>query len=640
VSDRLHDLVADDDATALDAARRALAAGRSRELVAEALGRVGGETTWERALVLERLPRLPGSVALLDPLLEALRDPADAQRRNSARSVLAALASRQSEVTDTATEMLASALGGDSDSDVRVLAATALGESGNAAARPPLEAALDDTEINVCAAAADALGVLGDPRAIGALSRAVETADFWVRVAAVVSLGRLGDRRASEALAAALSDPLLAEAAVGAIGDVADPRSLESLRPLVAEPGPVAERAVSAAERILSANPSVEPPEWLREAVRGREPELARALAEQGDEAAAHLLGIAGTEDAAHLLVDALSTPESRAAAAALHVLPAAIARSVLIARLPATGRDACAAVIAALPPLDDADSVDAVALFLGTTDDATRAAAIEALARSEPAMVLPRLSAALDDPGTRHAAVRVLGLMGDDRCAPLAALLGDRDARVRHAAAEGLTRCATPEIRNEIVAALRLEKDPAVREALIGALGAAGGPESVAALEPLLGHDDPAVRFAAVRALGRTRAADALAPLVRLLAEPSREVQGAALLALGDLGDPRAAEPVAERLGVMDGDIRLTAALALRDLGTTRVVEYLVRALDDSSWSVRYAAVKTLAALDAREALEGLRTAAAADPDRLVRDAAREAVRMIEGEESARGGA
>jgi HEAT repeat protein len=612
----------------LAGARELLKAGRAADLAERLLAVIGGEALWERDQVLDALPSLADGAALLEPLGEALRDPAAAERRNAARSAMAALAAQGSVAAAETLAVLSTLLREDRDIDVRVLAGTALGESGNPAAVLPLAAALADREPNVAAAAADALGVLGAPAALEPLVGAAREGDLWVRAAAIVSLGALGDRRAVPALREAVGDEFLAEAAATALGQIGEPEALDALRPLAERDHPARRAAQRAAARIIASHPKVQPPDWLRDSVAGMESRLADRLA-RGDEGAAVLLGIAGTEDAARILLAALDSPQSTAAAAALALLPAGPARRQFLPRLPGLAPEAQAAVLTALPALVDIESVEAVAALLGTNDEVT-AAAVEALARSDESLVVPYLMRALERPRSRMAAVRALGRAGNVRCEPLASLLDDEDPAVRRAAAEGLSRCATPEIRAQLSVALSSERDAAARRALIDALGTSGGAEAVRELERHLDDPDAATRFAAVRALGHTRAPEALPPLVRVLAEQEHDFQAAALHALGELGDPRAAEPLARHLLDPDRDLRRAAAFAMRDLASPRAVEYLVAALGDPVWSVRHAAVRTLGAVGAVSALPDLERLATDDPDVMVRNAAREAVAAL----------
>ncbi|WP_420127837.1 HEAT repeat domain-containing protein, partial [Longimicrobium sp.] len=195
-----------------------LAEGRGDDAVAALLAAAADERPWIRERALASAARLPQARLLLPALEAALRDGGDAGRRNAARSLLASMAAPGA--LPGALRMLDRLLRHDADGDVRLLAASALGESANPASRDGLEAALEDGESNVAAAAADALGSLRDPRSAGALARAVSGGDPWRALAAVFALGRLGAARGLPALAAAMADPMLAAAAVEAIGEL------------------------------------------------------------------------------------------------------------------------------------------------------------------------------------------------------------------------------------------------------------------------------------------------------------------------------------------------------------------------------------------------------------------------------------
>ncbi|CAN5489043.1 hypothetical protein BH24GEM3_BH24GEM3_24440 [soil metagenome] len=600
------------------------------EALADALLReVSAEPAWRRHHTLERLRDIAGGEALHPRLVAALRDGADAERRNAARSVLAALAAPRAGEGEPTRELLEQLIREDPDADVRVLAVSALGESGNCEARPALESALRDAEENVVSAAADALGLLGDARAAAALAELVTRGEFWGRMSAIVALGQLRDAQAVPALAQAAADPLLAEAAAASLGEIGDAAGLEPLRRLLEEgSGSIRRTAQRAAAAILAASPATPVPPWLRAALAGQEEELERTLRESGDDCAARLLGVAGSDAGAVHLVAALASDELRpAAAAGIALLPRDVAAEALLMRLPLAEVEERAALLTALPALQEESEVRRILPYLADAANEVRATAAEALGRSREEFVLPALLAALEDPALRLGAVQALGRLGPTRCAPLADLLEDADPRVREAAADALAHCAAQE-GERIRAALQRETDPGARNALIRALGAAGdGAAAVADLAPLLASEEIGLRFAAARALGETRSAEALAPLLEALLDPAPEVQAAALRALGELGDPRAAPPLVERLDSPDRDLRRTAATALREIAPPGVIARLVQALDDADWEIRLAAVRALARLGG---VDPLHRAATADSDPLVRRAAREALALL----------
>lgn len=604
-------------------ARRRLRRGEARD-VAAALLAAAADEGWERSRDLQAMRELGTARALLPPLEEALRDGADAGRRNAARSVLAAMAGPGGGVgVLRRLERLAT---GDLDPDVRVLAATALGESGNPAARPALERALADPDSNVAAASADALGELGDTRAVDALAAVLAGPDPWRAIAAAVALGRLRDARALPALGRAMGDPLAGPSAVEAIGEVGDPAGLALLAG-APRAGSAAREVLDAAAAILAAHPAPPPP-WVRELASAGQAGLEERFA-RGEDAAALLLGAAGTPEAAAALAASLADPErAPGAAAAMALLPPPVALAVLLPRLEGAEPAEREEILSALPPLPDRRSAERVAALLADPADEVRALAAEALAgAAEGAGVRELLAALLADPARREGAARALGRLPGGACDLLAGLLDDDGAAVRRAAAEGIARCPGPGAAARVERALRGETDPAVRPALVAALGATGGADAVEPLARLAREGDPAARFAAVRALGRTGAPGALPPLLEALAGGDPALEVAALSALGELGDPRGASPVEARLEEDDREVRRAAAAALRRLAPPAAAGRLVRALDDGDWRIRLAAARTLGRLGDPEALPALRRARDGDPDPLVRQAAARAL-------------
>ncbi len=607
--------------------RSLLRQGRAREAAALALEQVADERAWVREHALAALARLREMKALLPELEDALRDGADPGRRNAARAAFAALANAGG--AGSTLRHLDRLTRYDPDGDVRVLAASALGESANPAARPALEAALADPVANVAAAAADALGSLGDPRSVEALAAIIRAGDPWRALAAIFALGRIGAARALPVLGEAASDPMLAAAAVEAVGELGDPAGLPHLRaPGEADDEELRRAALDAAAALLPASPDPVPA-WLRAAAAREVPWLAGRFRDGEGARAAILLGAAGTPEAAAALADAVGDPErGPAAAGALGLLPPPVALATLLPRAENESGACREELIAALPALPDRGAVERVGAFLADPDAEVRGVAAEALGRAHPAAgARPVLVEMLDDPARRAGAALALGRVPGGACELLAPLLAHPDADTRRAAAEGIARCPDPEARASVVAALRVERDAGVVRALVAALGASGGAEAVPPLAALARGGDPGARFAAVRALGRTGAPEALDVLLEVLAAGDPATEAAALAALGELGDARGAAALAARLDGPDRDVRRVAAISLRKLAPPAATGRLVTALEDGDWRVRLAAVRTLERLHAPEALAPLRRVREHDPDALVRRAAKRAL-------------
>jgi len=200
---------------------------------------------------------------------------------------------------------------------------------------------------------------------------------------------------------------------------------------------------------------------------------------------------------------------------------------------------------------------------------------------------------------GVRDAAVSSLRFAaGPGAAAALAALLGNPHPDVRGAAADNLLTLGDPAAAAALAARAEEEAEPGLRDRLLAALAALGGPAADAAFERWVAGVDAALRAAALRALGgesaRARApaglrgflaqagaapderADALHALGRaadpdltpvlleaLRAAATLEERTEALQALGLGRDPAAVEPVAALLP--PGDPALLSPEALR---------------------------------------------------------------------------
>lgn len=117
------------------------------------------------------------------------------------------------------------------DSNVRRVAAEALGRLGYPRAVEPLIIALRDEDPHVRRAAAKALGNIGDARAVKFLVMALHDDNRYVRRAAVVALRKIRDPRAAEPLIIALrdEDSYVRQTAAEVLGNIGDARAVEPL---------------------------------------------------------------------------------------------------------------------------------------------------------------------------------------------------------------------------------------------------------------------------------------------------------------------------------------------------------------------------------------------------------------------------
>ncbi|MBI4604809.1 MAG: ThuA domain-containing protein [Planctomycetes bacterium] len=512
---------------------RAVPDAAARRSAAERLAEVAGDaraTPAARSLAL-RLLQLVGSEAQV-PLLERLL--ADASLREAARSALEAI-------------------------------------PGDASLRA-LRAALERLPAEALPGVLGSLGARRDGASVPAIARHLKASSAALAVAAADALGRIGTHEAAEVLLAArdgatgapqavrvaLIDALLAAAGRAASADPASAASAAEVYRWLDAPGEPARVRVAALrglasaapgaalERVLAALSSEDallrgsalevaarlPGEAATKTLAGALPGLApplqaallEALARRGDPSARgavlSLLEGGGAAEAARA-----------AAAAALGRLGGAEDVARLAALAAGRGKDAgpvAEAAFRSLCALQAAGADEAVRAAALEGDAATRAACLRATAERQAPGAPDLLLEAARDP---EALVRVAALDGLGSCSGpevyprLAKLLeaarsAEEDAAARKAVIASAARLPDAASRVKPLAEALEKAAPARKGALLGALGALGGPEALAVVRAQLAGPDAAACAAAFEALVRWPDPSALGDLRRLACE------------------------------------------------------------------------------------------------------------------------
>lgn len=197
-----------------------------------------------------------------------------------------------------------------------------------------------------------------------------------------------------------------------------------------------------------------------------------------------------------------------------------------------------------ALGRLKDARAVTPLTFLLRDEDRAVRQAAIGALA-SIGAPAVEALGRCLDEGSlqVQEAASEILAGIGDLRVVhPLLKALASSDWIVRMHAAKALGRIRVSEAVSALMPLLQ-DKVKAVREEAAGALAAIGTP-SIPSLVEALRHEEWLVRLHAVEALGKLRSPDAVKPLLfALFNDRDSAIREDVIRALGDIGHAGAVE-------------------------------------------------------------------------------------------------
>jgi HEAT repeat protein len=449
-----------------------------------------------------------------------------------------------------------------------------LRDHGTAAEVPALARLLSGTDEATTDAARQALEGIMDPAAAAALRRHLDAAQGDLRLGIIAALGRRRDTEAVPPLArlAAVDDPVVAHAAVAALGAIGDQAACDRLAARASEAGvPTPAWLVPPLLRVAAAD----------SATAGSPSAVAiRELLAHGDQP------VATRSAALRAMLDA--APDGRDTNA--------------LAWLGGDDPERREVATAALATLSDAALRSALDRLAGHAP-ATQPALLTAASHRIPEQALPVCSRLA---GGQHRAVRLtaiecLGRIGTAEALPpllTAVRSGHQDAAVRAAA-----RAAIAELPAGIAVPPLLEavrEAPADRE-LVAVLGAVGDRTSLPLFVEIAAAPDPAPWREALAAIERIAFAepDDLGVLVDLFArapdEARREDIARAIVAVVDRagGEP----PRAAVLAASDArHIPATTALPLLGrLGTAAVRARIDAALAADDPTVRDAAIRGL---------------------------------------------
>jgi len=231
--------------------------------------------------------------------------------------------------------------------------------------------------------------------------------------------------------------------------------------------------------------------------------------------------------------------------------------------------------------------------VLASAADVPRRVRALRRISKRDGNVMLPDITAALDDPDlvVRREALLALGRIGTPEATDLLRwYLHEPDAVLRAPTVEAISRTDIPDRMRLLRQAMR---DPhnRVRRAAAEALARSGDPEAAEELRRLLADEQDAMRRApSVEAILRAEASSRLRTLKEALRDPDSRVRRAAAEALAHAGDPDAAEELRHLLAdERDGEVLISAAAALsrlKEFGAVR--EMLNLALYSTNTTVR----------------------------------------------------
>lgn len=495
------------------------------------------------------------------------------------------------------------------DPDLRIQAALALGEQGDARATPALIEALRDDDTNVRYHAIEALGKIKAADAVEALVEIAESRGFFLGFVALDALRKIGDARVAPRMVQLLDDDLLRKPAINLLGQLGDETAVAPLTALLNTPDApteaIAEALATLSDRYQEqygegayiadlASHEISPTgiQNLLEALDEPEQEHLRSIAlvlgwlkKSGvDRALTRLMGRAELRDeiiealvrhgstTVDLLVAQLSAEDlevRRSAVVALGRIGDSSATSALVNTL----REESLAVetASALAQIGDPDAVDGLLNLLGNQDASIRQAAVSAL----NSLAIPSMSKRIipllhdPDPNVRESAAKIAGYFGyREATDDLLALSHDSIEGVRCAVVEHLPFVEDERAFEVLVNALQ-EETPNVRAAAARALGNMDAPQVVGYLIKGLSDEDVWVRYFSARALGRRGSDDSINALAKVVeTDKFNHVRIAALDSLGQIGGSRIAGIVAGLVSDDDPDVAHAAQNALEKSG------------------------------------------------------------------------
>ena len=446
----------------------------------------------------------------------------------------------------------------DTDADLRIYAALALGEQHDPRAIPSLIEALNDPDTNVRYHAIDSLGHLRATEAVDILTEIAASGDFFLGFPALDALLRIGERvTASPRLVPLLQNELLGGAVVEVLEKIGDREVIPALVELLNGSQPptlLVVRAIAAIyrrdERIYGQGIAITDLTVHRLKGTGVGA-LIDGIAHAREEELADLI----------LLLGWLEAPEVEVAMTGL--ISHGALRDQVIDTLIRYGRR----------EKDKGDRICALLMEqLNSVEIETREAAVMALGKIGNSRVVPALIALLNEESENELVItstNALAQIGDRRAfEPLLALLG--------------------------------HSDPAVRQGAIAALDSLGHPELENQVTQLLSTPNPRLRESAVRIAGYFAFPQCVEFIFARTQDQSEKVRRAAIEHLPYLEDDERALDTLRRALVQETPlVRAAAARALGEIENVSVYQDLIQALSDEDPWVRYYAVRSLGKLN-----------------------------------------
>jgi HEAT repeat protein len=582
-----------------------------------------GDRDWRvRKTIVEGLLRSP-SGAIIRGLIDSLRDPENAGKRNSATEALI-------RIGQPGIPYLLEALRHETDPDVRLSLVNLLGDVRSPEAFAMLLALVpEETDVNILSSVVTSLGKYRDPAAIPVLLRALGRDDIWLKFHLIEALGDIGDRAALPAILPLYAEKALRKPVLEAIGKIADVGTVNFLLKVIGEDEKLNLTALRALIRLAEADKPkvVEAAErhLIRRRFRESFPEskippliehLRATPKREVKNFILRFLGWSGDPRALAPLLDYVEQPDSgEAAAQALIEFGGGAAGAVLERLMAVEDEETTALLIRVAQAIGGTEAIGPLIGFLDHDSSVIRRLTVESLGQMPNAGTVDYLIARLDDPdiGCQQAAVNgVTALltafpeMKGEAIVRLKHLLGSRSVPEKLNALSILVNVQGEGYPDQLLLASK-DGEPTIRQKAVSLMGKYAESRFADQLILALADESTIVRVAAIEALVSVRPEKALAPLISALEDHDVWIRTAAAQALGEYGDAPAVEALMHHLETDQTPVRIAIIEALGKSARPEILPVLMRCLASGDVEIRKAAVHAMARVPGEEVFRTL---------------------------------
>ncbi|HYO79539.1 MAG TPA: HEAT repeat domain-containing protein [Thermoanaerobaculia bacterium] len=595
---------------------------------------------------------------IVEGLIDALADPENAGKRNSATEALI-------RIGDAAIQPIVDRLRREEDIDVRLSLVNLIGDLRSTEGFEMLIQLIDgEADINVASSIVSSLGKYRDASALPHLMRALRTRDdLWLKFHVVEALGEIGDRAALPAILPLYAEKSLRKPVLESVGKIADVGTVNFLLRIIADEEKLNLTALRALVRIAEAPKPRIVEEAERQLIQSRfresfprekiAPLIEHLHSTPKREVKAFILkflGWSGDDRALPVLIANLGQPDtSEVAAQALIDFGAPAVPSILSALQNEEEDEIIALLLRVANVIGGREIIPSILPFLDHDNPMIRRLAIETLGEIPDPGSMDYLLAKLDDDdiASQQAAVNsISGLVStfnevqNDVLTKIRRLLQSKSTPIKLNSLSVYVNIQGEGYHDELLLASK-DSDPVIRQKAVSLMGKFGEERFADQLVLSLTDESTAVRLSAINAIVRHRPETGLDPLISSLDDQDIWIRTAAAQALGEYRHPAAIEPLLrhlmhdpppvriaviealgkseaaavkdvlfECLGESDPEIQRAAMLALARIPGGDVFDRLIAALQHSDWRLRAAAAAALGARGDREALPALHRA------------------------------